>query len=84
VVLQALCREVRMQQEQLARARHAKLLALRAYKAAEDALLAAQEELPPLKIAKWVTALRTHIPTQTAALACCVPCDATVLTFMPS
>lgn len=43
-----------MQQEQLARARHDKLLALRAYKAAEDALLEAQEELPPLKIAKWV------------------------------
>lgn len=49
---QALCREVRMQQEQLARAKHDKLLALRAYKAAEDALLEAQEELPPLKIAK--------------------------------
>ena len=50
--LQALCREVRMQQEQLARAKHDKLLALRAYKAAEDALREAQEELPPLKIAR--------------------------------
>jgi hypothetical protein len=35
-----------------ARAKHDKLLALRAYKAAEDAQLEAQEELPPLKIAK--------------------------------
>lgn len=41
-----------MQQEQMSRARHDKLLALRAYKAADDALAAAQEELPPLKIAK--------------------------------
>lgn len=50
--MQALCREVRMHQEQLSRAKHDKLLALRAYKAAEDALLAAQEELPPIRIAK--------------------------------
>jgi hypothetical protein len=50
--MQALCREVRMQQEQLSRAKHDKLLALRAYKAAEDALLEAQEELPPIRIAK--------------------------------
>lgn len=51
-----------MQQEQLSRAKHDKLLALRAYKAAEDALLAAQEELPPLQIAKWVEALSCICP----------------------
>jgi len=41
-----------MQHEQLSRAKHDKLLALRSYKAADDALLVGREELPPLKIAK--------------------------------
>lgn len=39
--------------DQLSRARHDKLMALRALKAAQDALEAAQETLPPLRIARW-------------------------------
>lgn len=45
-----------MQGEQLARARHEKLLALRSYKAAEEALAATQEELPALRIARDLSA----------------------------
>lgn len=53
---QARCREVRLQHDQLSRARHEKLVALRAHKAAEEALAAAREELPALQIARWVLA----------------------------
>lgn len=52
MVLQAVLQELRMQQEQLSSSRHDKLIALRAYKAAEEGLAAAQEELPTLRIAK--------------------------------
>lgn len=48
----ALCREVRGQQEQLSRAKHDKLVALRALRAAEEALNEATETLPSLRIAK--------------------------------
>lgn len=44
--------ELRGAGEMLSRARHEKLMALRAYKAAEDALAEVKETLPPLRIAK--------------------------------
>lgn len=51
---QALASELRSQHELLSNAQHDKLVALRAYKAAEVALAEAQETLPPLKIARCV------------------------------
>jgi hypothetical protein len=49
---QALASELRSQSELLSSAQHDKLVALRAYKTAEVVLAAAQETLPPLKIAR--------------------------------
>ncbi|WIA38855.1 hypothetical protein OEZ86_002132 [Tetradesmus obliquus] len=53
--MQALASELRSQHELLSNAQHDKLVALRAYKAAEVALAEAQETLPPLKIARDLT-----------------------------
>ncbi|KAF6250572.1 hypothetical protein COO60DRAFT_798357 [Scenedesmus sp. NREL 46B-D3] len=53
--LQALASELRYQCELSSNSQHDKLMALRAYKAAEVALAAAQETLPPLKISRDLT-----------------------------
>lgn len=60
-MLQSLVSELRGANEMLSRAKHEKLMALRAYKSAEDALAEAKETLPPLKIARYVNMCRCQI-----------------------
>eukprot|EP00879_Flechtneria_rotunda_P029579 GHRR01032001.1.p1 GENE.GHRR01032001.1~~GHRR01032001.1.p1 ORF type:complete len:421 (+),score=194.98 GHRR01032001.1:227-1489(+) len=52
---QALLGKMRSQKEMMAIAQHEKLLALRAYKAEEEALAGAQDTIPPLRIARDLT-----------------------------